>query len=170
MNTTRTTPLTRLALGVPIMVAAAFGVPATAQGDTPPPSKLMPGGTYCSFDVYRTTLTDHSAKPPNNPGPSTGNFVVQFTNPLNGKSATFNVSGATRPPTTSGTTTTVVFTGPSWFGFGPQSQVNTKQPGIVYSPGRTVVEFDNTTGPDFIALSFSPTAPVTDICALLSSP
>jgi hypothetical protein len=165
MNTTRTSRLTRLALAAPIAVAAAFAGTTIAQADTPPPPQPLPA-KYCGFPVILTTLRDNSEKPSTNPGPSTGNFIVQFI--ANGKSATFNVSGATQPSTISGTTGTQIFTGPSYNLFGTQSQINTGQPGIVYSTGRTVVTYDTTTGPNFVALSFSSTAPVTNVCALLS--
>lgn len=168
MNTERATRFTHLALGVPIVVAAAFGVPATAQADTPPSSSQpLPGGIFCAFEVTMTTLTDdrETKTLPNGDQLTTGHYVVQFA--ADGKSQTFNVSGARRTSVNStGTTETDVFTGPSYFLLGPKGQRNTGAPGISYAPGRTVVQVD-LTGPNAVVTSISHTAPVTDICELL---
>jgi hypothetical protein len=158
----RVSRLTRLALAAPIAVTAAFAVAATAQATTDP--TVIPGARYCGFDVTQTILTDNTKTISNPSGDrTTGHFVVQFA--ANGKSQTFNVSGASEAPTVSGTTATQVFTGPSYFIIGPGGRANTGAPAISYSPGRTVVQSDTNT---HVVTSFSPTAPVTNICALLS--
>lgn len=161
----RVSHFTGLALAAPIAVTAVFGVAATAQAATAP--TVIPGARFCGFDVTQTTLTDNTKTISNPSGDrTTGHFVVQFANPANGKSQTFNVSGASET-TVSGTTGTQVFTGPSYFIIGPGGRANTGAPAISYSPGRTVVQFDLSQSPPVVT-NFSPTAPVTDICALLA--
>jgi hypothetical protein len=169
MNATRTARLARLAIAAPIAVTAMFGVSTTALADTS--STPFPGDRYCGFDVTMTTLTDNSKEIINPSGDrTTGHVVVQFTNTLTGASQTFNVSGASEAPVDNGNNTfTQVFTGPSWFAIGPQGRLNTGEPALLYSPGRTVVVYD-TSGPRPVVQSFSPTAPVTNICALLAPP
>jgi hypothetical protein len=140
----------------------ACAVTGTAHADE---TTTLPGGTYCKFDVIQTTLKDNTKPIENASGIRfTGNLVVQFANPANGKSVTFNASGATKL-STSGDILTATFTGPSFIAMGPGGQSNTGQPGIVYSPGRTVVTVNTTTG---TVLTFSATAPVTNVCALLA--
>lgn len=165
MNVKRTARLTRLTLGAPIAVVAVFGVPVTAQAATDP--TVLPGATFCGFDVTETVVTDNTKTISNPSGDrSTGHFVVQFANPVNGQSQTFNVSGATQT-SVSGTTGTQVFTGPSFFIIGPRGRANTGAPAISYSPGHTVVQYDLSQSPPVVT-SFLPTAPVTDICGLLA--
>jgi hypothetical protein len=156
--------LTRLALAASIAVVGAFAVTGTAHADT---ATTLPGGTYCKFDVIQTTLKDNTKVIENASGiHSTGNFVVQWANPANGKSVTRNVSGATKT-SISGGILTATFTGPSFIDMGPGGQSNTGQPGIVYSPGRTVATV-NLNLPQPTVLTFSATAPVTNVCALLA--
>ncbi len=160
----RVSRLTRLALAASIAVMGALAVTGTAHADT---TRTLPGGTYCKFDVTETTLKDHTKVIENASGiRSTGNFVVQFA--ANGKSVTYNVSGATKYSTSSSNILTATYTGPSFIGIGPGGQSNTGQPGIVYSPGRTVVTVDLNTKPQPTVLTFSATAPVTNVCALLA--
>jgi hypothetical protein len=139
-----------------------FAAAGTAHADQ---TRTLPGGQFCKFDVIQQTLKDKTKIIDNASGiRSTGNFVVQWTNPANGKSVTRNVSGATQF-STSGGILTATFTGPSFIDMGPGGQSNTGQPGIVYSPGNTVVTVDLSTD---TVLTFSATAPVTNVCALLA--
>jgi hypothetical protein len=157
--------LTRLAMAASIAVMTVFGVATTAQANTDATVIIRPGGTFCEFDVTETILTDNTKTISNPSGDrSTGHFVVEFA--ANGKSQTFNVSGAVET-SVSGTTATQTFTGPSFFLIGLKGQANTGAPGISYSPGRTVVVYDISQSPAVVT-SFSPTAPVTNICALLA--
>ena len=125
--------LTRLALAASIAVVGALAVTGTAHADT---ATTLPGGTYCKFDVIQTTLKDKTKVIENASGMhSTGNFVVQWANPANGKSVTRNASGATRT-SISGGILTATFTGPSFIDMGPGGQSNTGQPGIEGYSGR----------------------------------
>jgi len=47
----------------------------------------------------------------------------------------------------------VAYTGPIFDTFETKESQHTGEPCIVYSTGCTVVTYDNTTGPDFVALS-----------------
>lgn len=156
--------LTRLALAVPIAVTGMIGVAATAQADAP--SRVLPARAFCPFAVTETILTNN-INPISNPSGDrfTGHFVVQFA--ANGKSQTFNASGAEQT-SVSGNTETDVYTGPSVFVIGPQGRANTKAPAISFAPGRTVVVADITDPDNATVTSFSPTVPVTDVCALLA--
>lgn len=121
--------------------------------------------------MTETVLTDTTKVLDNASGVrSTGHFVVQFSNPANGKSRTFNASGATQF-SRSGDILTVTYTGPSFVGLGPTGQQLTGQPGLVFSPGHTVVTVDfSSKYPQPTVTSLSATAPITNICALLASP
>jgi hypothetical protein len=153
--------LTGLAIAASIAVVSAFVITGTAHADT-----TLPGGTYCAFDVIETVITDNTKLIDNSSGTRfTGHFVVTFT--ANGKSKTFNASGATQLSVSDANILTVTYTGPSFVGIGTKGQQNTGQPGLVFSPGRTVVTVDLNQNPAVVT-SFSATAPVTNICALLA--
>jgi len=140
-------------------------VPTGAQAATP--TATIPAARFCGFDVTETIVTDNTKTISNPSGDrTTGHFVVTFANPANGKSRTFNVSGATQT-TVNGTTGTEVFTGPSFFIVGPGGRANTGLPAISVSPGRSVAVFDLSQSPPVLT-SFSATVPVTDVCALLA--
>jgi hypothetical protein len=117
--------LARLALAAAVSTTGAFVVAGDAQAATPRNAPVtttitLPGDRFCGFDVTMTTV-DKSAQTPKDPkllppegmGPNghnfTGNEVVTFS--ANGKSQTFNVSGATHA-TTNGNIETEIHTGP----------------------------------------------------------
>lgn len=161
--TARVPRLTRIALTVVIAVTGALATTGTAQADTQ--TNTIPGPRFCGFVVTETLVSDN-AKTHTTPfgTVSTGHLVVTFTNPANGKSQTFNVSGATHD-TVSGNTVTEVFTGPFFLIAGPTSRANTGLPAISVGTGRAVLTADSSTR---IINSFSSTVPVTDVCALLA--
>jgi len=174
----RATNFARLALTAAVAITGALTVTGNAQAEptkAQPVTITFPAGVRCAFEVTMTTV-DNSAQTPKNPkllppeglGPTgqnfTGNFVVTFANPANGKSQTFNVSGATHV-STNGNIETETHTGPYFLLLGPKSRAATGLPGIVVGTGRAVVVGDTSTR---VIQSFSSTVPVTDVCALLA--
>jgi len=136
-----------------------FAATSSAHADT------LPAPQFCSFPVERTIVTDNT-KRITNPGGDrkTGHLVVEFANPANGKSVTYNVSGATQF-SQSGNILTETFTGPSFLLMGPGGRANTGGPAISYLRGRTVLTVDLTLGR---VLTLETTAPNTDVCKVLA--
>ena len=163
----RVSHLTRLALAAAIAVTGSFALAGNAQAATDPVT--IPGARFCGFDVTETVVTDKTKVTTTPRGDiATGHLVVTFANPANGKSQTFNVSGATHRSTTNGITTEI-FTGPFFLIAGPTSRGNNPGlPAISVGTGRAVVTGDAVTGIISSVNGFSSTVPVTNVCTLLA--
>ena len=100
----------------------------------------------------------------------TGNLVLSFTNVETSKAIVRNVSGPTTETDhfdAQGNFTggTFVGLGPSWFGFGPISQGNTGEPGLVFTSGLATLGL----GPHGVT-SFSLNGTQKNGCTLLAAP
>jgi hypothetical protein len=93
----------------------------------------------------------------------TGNLVLSFTNEVTGKSIVRNVSGPTTETDHPDGSETFVGEGPNWFGFGPLSQANTGEPGLVFTSGRATLQIS-----DNVVQTFSLSGTQINGCALLS--
>jgi hypothetical protein len=92
----------------------------------------------------------------------TGNLVVSFTNAVTGKTIVRNVSGPYTQTTHPDGTGMQVAEGRNFWTFGPISQGNTGEPGLVFTTGRVVLEFADGAG-----TSFSVSGTQVNGCALL---
>lgn len=72
----------------------------------------------------------------------TGNLVLSFTNTDTGFTITRELSGPTTRTEYPNGTGVFVGEGLNWFGFGPNSQKNTGQPGIVFTRGLVTLTFN----------------------------
>src|SRR5262249_54313146 len=72
-----------------------------------------------------------------------GKLVLSFTNAETGFTIVRNVSGPTTAIDHPDGTATVVGEGNNWFGFGPRSQANTGEPGLVFTSGLIVLQVAN---------------------------
>ena len=70
----------------------------------------------------------------------TGRLVLSFTNTDTGFTIVRNVSGPTTETDHTDGTATFVGEGENWFGFGPTSQANTGEPGLVFTSGLVVLQ------------------------------
>jgi hypothetical protein len=160
-----------------ITVLAMFGLSEVAQALAPAREPVLwepysiPAGAVCSFQIdigvvanneYQTvtTLDDGTTVTK-----ASGNLVLSFTNHTTGFTIVRNVSG----PSTrfdfndADATGTFVLEGLSFFTFGPISQENTGEPGLVFTSGRVVMQFQGN-----IVDSFSLTGNQVNGCELLA--
>jgi hypothetical protein len=94
----------------------------------------------------------------------TGKLVLRFKNDSTGKTIKENVSGpTTQTVSADGSSGTFQGEGPNWLAFGPRGQVNTGEPGLVFTSGQVDVTFVNGT-----AQTFSLNGTQGNGCALLS--
>ena len=70
----------------------------------------------------------------------TGHLVLSFTNTVTGFTIVRNVSGPTTETDYPDGSATFVGFGENWFGFGPTSQHNTGEPGLVFTSGQVVLD------------------------------
>ena len=70
----------------------------------------------------------------------TGRLVLSFTNTDTGFTIVRNVSGPTTETDHTDGTATFVGEGENWFAFGPTSQANTGEPGLVFTSGLVVLQ------------------------------
>ena len=70
----------------------------------------------------------------------TGRLVLSFTHHDTGFTIVRNVSGPSTEIDHPDGTATIVYEGESWFGFGPISQANTGEPGLVFTSGLVVLQ------------------------------
>lgn len=93
----------------------------------------------------------------------TGRLVVSYTNELTGTTIVRNVSGPTTETDHPDGTSTFAGRGNNVWTFGPVSQANTGEPGLVFTTGRAVVEVAGG-----FATSFSISGNQVNGCALLA--
>ena len=93
----------------------------------------------------------------------TGTLVLRFTNTNTGSTIVRNVSGPSTETDHPDGTGTFIGEGLSWFAFGPGSQGNTGEPGLVFTSGLVVLQIHN----GFVT-SFSLSGTQVDGCKLLA--
>ena len=93
----------------------------------------------------------------------TGNLVVSWKNDITGKTIVRELSGPTTTTVHPDGTGTAVGGGLNFWTFGPVSQMNTGEPGIVFTSGRAVIGFSG-----IFAESFSLSGTQVNACALLA--
>jgi hypothetical protein len=93
----------------------------------------------------------------------TGTLVLRFTNASTGSTIVRNVSGPSTEIDHPDGTGTFIGEGLSWFAFGPVSQGNTGEPGLVFTSGLVVLQIDS----GFVT-SFSLAGTQVNGCALLA--
>jgi hypothetical protein len=158
--------------GLLTIAALAMVVPAgLAQAREPVP---FPSGTLnpnrCGFPIDIAAVTNNEFQDvtilPDGTTITkiTGHLVVSFKNDVTGKTIVRNVSGPTTETDHPDGTGTFVGTGNNFNTFGPTSQANTGEPGLVFSSGRFTLQFDS----NHVALSFSLSGTQVNGCTLLS--
>jgi hypothetical protein len=133
---------------------------------------VLPAGVFCpGFDVQLTLVRskEYAVKQTTASDGTvtervTGSLVVSLENLSTGTKLTENVSGPSTATTSPDGSLTLNGQGTTLYLFGPHSQANTGQPGIVITHGNVTVTF-NAQG---AAASFSATGNETNVCAQLA--
>jgi hypothetical protein len=161
------------AVFLPVITALAAIIPAaSAQAREPVRNTpaTFPAGFLCPFEVHIGVVSDNEYFDTTTLADGTtitqirGRLVESFTNDATGTTIVRNVSG---PTTTTGHldgTSTEVGEGNNWWGFGPHSRANTGQPGLIFTSGRAVLNFNQS---NFIT-SYSLSGTQENACALLA--
>jgi hypothetical protein len=150
-----------VALLAAMAALAASATSASAQSEwtpvtdplgsgTPNGSITLPAGN-CGFPVQIAVVANREREkvtpigPPSPAGTTLtqirGKLVLSFTNTNRAKTIVRDESGPTDTyayPTGTGIETA---TGENWWGFGPRSQANTGEPGLVFTSGPVVLSF-----------------------------
>ncbi len=135
----------RILLAITVLAAVAPAGAAQAREPVPFEPFTLPANR-CGFPIdvgvvanneYQdvTTLADGTTITR-----ITGRLVLSFTNDDTGFSIVRNVSGPTTEIDHPDGTVTFIAEGENWFGFGPISQRNTGEPGLVFTSGRVVLQ------------------------------
>jgi hypothetical protein len=131
---------------VTALAALAPAAPALARE----PVKITPftlPANRCGFPVRVGVISNHEYQEVTTLADGTtvtritGELVVSFTNDFTRKTIVRDVSGPTTTTVHPDGTGMEVGTGNSWWGFGPISQGNTGEPGLVFTDGRVVINF-----------------------------
>jgi hypothetical protein len=164
-------------LGAPAAAETATAAPLARTPVTDPLNSGSPNGSItlpanhnCVFPVDIAVVTNSEFQDVTTlPGGTTvtkitGNLVLSFKNDTTGKTIEKNVSGPTTETTSpDGSSGTFRGEGPNWLAFGPHGQVNTGEPGLVFTSGLVTVTSANGT-----AQTFSLNGTQANGCALLS--
>ena len=156
---------------LPAIAALAALVPAgPAQAREPVP--FLPGtlpANRCGFPVDIVALTNNEYQEVTTLADGTtitritGRLVVSYTNAITGNTIVRNVSGPTTETDHPDGTATFVGQGNNVWTFGPVSQGNTGEPGLVFTSGRAVIDVAGG-----FATSFSISGRQINGCALLA--
>ena len=165
------------AVFLPVITALAAIIPAASAQAREPVNNTpftLPAGHNCPFQVDVGIISDNEYFDTTTLADKTtitqirGTLVESFTNvDTNGrpvKTIVRNVSGPTTTTTHPDGSGTRVGEGNDVWAFGPHSRANTGQPGLVFSSGRAVMNFDQN---NFIT-SYSLSGTQEDGCALLA--
>ncbi len=76
-----------------------------------------------------------------------GPYVLRFTIVTTGRTVVRNVSGSTATTVYPSKLGTETGTGNNVWGFGPQSQINTREPGLVFTSGPVAINFNHNLPP-----------------------
>ena len=142
-------------LGTPAAAEAATAVPLgrtpvtdPLNSGSPNGSITLPAGRNCVFAVDIAVVTNNEFQDVTTLADGTtvtkitGNLVLSFKNDTTGKTIEKNVSGPTTTTTSpDGSSGTFQGDGPNWLAFGPHGQMNTGEPGLVFTSGRVTVTF-----------------------------
>jgi hypothetical protein len=147
---------------LPVITALAALVPAgAAQADrnlpvTDPLHSGQPNGSItlpsnrCGFPVDIAVVSNNEHQDVMTLADGTtitqirGKLVLSFTNDTTGYTIVRNVSGPTTETDHADASGTFVGRGQNWFGFGPISQSNTQEPGLVFTNGLVKLQFGHT--------------------------
>ena len=152
------------------------------QSGSPNGSITLPSPIFCPFDVDIGVVSNNEYKDVTTLADGTtitnitGNLVESFKNDSTGYTIVHNVSGPTtttihpaQPPAVNGTGTEVGRGNNMWI-FGPRSQANTGEPGLVFTSGRAVfMDFEVLPSGTRIATSFSLSGNQDNVCSLLAA-
>jgi hypothetical protein len=136
---------------------------------SPNGSITLPGPVICPFNVdvavvsngeYQTVTTLSDGTTVTN---ITGSLVLSFRNDTTGATIVRNLSGPTSTTVHPDGTGTEVGGGENYWIFGPRSQANTGEPGLVFTNGRVVLPFVGN-----VVTSFSVAGTQVNACALLA--
>jgi hypothetical protein len=149
------------------VVAAAFSACTAATDATEPTSgsqeelSATPNGSgrvplpftpftlpanRCGFPIHIEAVADNEFQDVTTLADGTtitnirGLLMLSFTNTNNGVTIVRNVSGPTTETDHPDGTGTFIGRGNNWFGFGPVSQGNTGEPGLVFTSGRVELQ------------------------------
>ena len=143
--------VTRAALGA---LALTFIAAAAAREPVPMTPFTLPANR-CGFPIdvgieanneYQTVVTMADGTVVTH---ITGHLVLSFTNTVTGRRIVQNVSGPTTETDHPDGTITFVGEGSNWFAFGPLSQANTGEPGLIFTNGLVVLQIDPPAVTDF---------------------
>jgi hypothetical protein len=158
-----------------ITALAAFVLagPAQAAREPVPWPTLANPGTYparvCGFPVDVAAITNNEYQDVTTLADgtkiikTTGNLVVWWRNDLTGKTIIRHLSGPTTETDYPDGTGVSVGEGLNFWTFGPISQSNTGEPGIVFTTGHVIVTFHG-----IFADTFSLSGTQVNACALLA--
>ncbi len=165
-------------LGAPAAAAAATAAPLARTPVTDPLGSGSPNGSItlpanhnCVFPVDIAVVTNNEFQDVTTLADGTtvtkitGNLVLSFKNDTSGKTIEKNVSGPTTTTTPPAGNVTFRGRGRNWLAFGPHGQMNTMEPGLVFTSGLVTVMINPANG---TAQSFSLNGTQENGCALLS--
>jgi hypothetical protein len=127
------------------LVALVLAAPAQAREPVPFPPGTLPANR-CGFPVDIVAITNNEYQEVTMLADGTtitritGRLVVSYTNDVTGTTIVRNVSGPTTETDHSDGTSTFVGRGNNVWTFGPVSQANTGEPGLVFTSGLAVVD------------------------------
>lgn len=143
--------VTRAALGA---LALTFIAAAAAREPVPMAPFTLPANR-CGFPIdvgidanneYQTVVTMADGTVVTH---ITGHLVLSFTHQVTGRRIVQNVSGPSTETDHPDGTITFVGQGLSWFAFGPRSQGNTGEPGLIFTSGLVVLQITGGAVTDF---------------------
>ena len=165
-------------LGAPVAAEAATAVPSARTPVTDPLGSGSPNGSitlpankYCVFPIGVAVVTNNEFQDVTTLADRTmvqkitGNLVLSFKNDTTGKTIEKNVSGPSTTTTPPAGNVTFRGQGLNWLAFGPNGQLNTKEPGLVFTSGLVTVMINPANG---TAQSFSLNGTQENGCTLLS--
>lgn len=150
-------------------VLSSTAATAAPQGTEPVSIEDALPPVLCGFPISIDVVANSAFKTTQNLADGStvtnthGNLVLTFTNEVNGKSFTRNVSGPSTATTRPDNTSTYEGAGTSWFGLGPGGQRNTSLPGLIITSGKVNVQITGNT-----VQTLTVRGKVENGCALLS--
>jgi len=132
-----------------ITVLAAVAPIVAAQTCEPPRSAVVPfvGPVFgCGFQIDVSVVSNNECQDVTTLDDGTtvtritGRLVLSFTNTNTSSDIIRNVSGPTTETDHPDGTATFIGEGENWFAFGPRSQMNTGEPGLVFTSGLVVLQ------------------------------
>jgi hypothetical protein len=142
-------PSTRTVRGIAFAVVVLAAADATARPPREPVivEPLTLPANRCGFEVQVDVVSNNEFQTVTTLDDGTtitritGRLVLSFTNLTTGFTIVRNLSGPGTQTVHPDGTGTFVGEGPTWFGFGPISQANTGEPGLVFTSGLVAIQF-----------------------------